>query len=514
MRDKSFDARAIGRRIQEARGSRSQRELGEQLGYLQPHISRYERGLVPGSFRFLAGLATLLGVDVNWLLTGRAAVAPSTGDGGASDVAEVVRGAVATALRDLGLGGSPRYQAGEAIERLGSLAAWDRLALELPLLVLPLLERDTQVPSLAQGGAAGDPGGAGAFRDRDAAADSSASADGEADPARLLAAVRAAAERGDATRVLDELQRASLVLESTGPAVLIQERVRFLLLWAWLIAELLVARRAEVAPQAARLLFQLARVTRKTGRLDEAERLYTAGLERAESAGERTAAARCHAGLGHLSFERGRFEAARSEYVRVLEIALELGSPELLFFAYLDLAMYYHEHERAFEKAAEYAASGLAIARRESDLEHVALFLNELGLNAMEMGDAEEATARFEETLRLAERIGNARLRALGSINLGELRFRSGELEGAAASLREGRSVAVELGLVWAECQAEILLARCDHERGRTASALERLETVEDRCALHGLAHERELARALEREIRQGMLGKLTALSS
>jgi tetratricopeptide (TPR) repeat protein len=502
MRNKSFDAQAIGRRIQEARGSRSQRELGEQLGYLQPHISRYERGLVPGSFRFLAGLATLLGVDVNWILTGRGAVAATGGDGGASDVAEVVRGAVATALRDLGLGGSPRERAGEAIERLGSLAAWDRLALELPLLVLPLFERDPQAPSPAPGAAAGDRG------------DGAASAQGDAEPERLLAAVRAAAERGDANQALDELQRAALLLESAGPAVLVQERVRFLLLWAWLIAESLVARSVELAPQAARLLFHLARVTRKTGRLDEAERLYTAALEQAECAGERTAAARCHAGLGHLSFERGRFDAARSEYVRVLEIALELGSPELLFFAYLDLAMYYHEHERAFEKAAEYAASGLAIARRESDLEHVALFLNELGLNAMELGDTEQAAARFGETLRLAEETGNARLRALGCINLGELRFRSGELEGAAASLREGRSVAVELGLVWAECQAEILLARCDHERGRTASALERLEKVEDRCALHGLAHERELARALEREVRQGMLGKLTALSS
>ena len=94
------------------------------------------------------------------------------------------------------------------------------------------------------------------------------------------------------------------------------------------------------------------------------------------------------------------------------------------------------------------------------------------------------------------------------------LRLRSSDADGAAALLREGRSAAVDVGLVWAECQAEILLARCDHVRGRTASALERLEKVEDRCAANVLEHERELARGLEREIRQSLLGRLNSLSA
>src|SRR5688572_29501452 len=67
-----FDPAAVGRRLRKARGDRSQREVGAALGHLQPHISRYERGDVPASFGYLAGLATLFDVDLNWLLTGRA----------------------------------------------------------------------------------------------------------------------------------------------------------------------------------------------------------------------------------------------------------------------------------------------------------------------------------------------------------------------------------------------------------------------------------------------------------
>jgi hypothetical protein len=176
--------------------------------------------------------------------------------------------------------------------------------------------------------------------------------------------------------------------------------------------------------------------------------------------------------------------------------------------------MYYHEHERAYGKAAEYAAAGLEIARREADREHIGLFLNELGLNAMELGDLKLADERFEESLRVAEELGSPRLLAIARINLGELRLRSGEADAAAGLLRAGRSAAADVGLAWAECQAEILLARCDHARGRTASALERLEKVEDRCALNALDHERELARGLEREIRQSLLGRLNSLTA
>jgi tetratricopeptide (TPR) repeat protein len=510
-RDTWFDATSIGRRIQQARAGRSQRQLGEQLGYLQPHISRYERGLVPDSFRFLAGLSSVLGVDVNWVLTGRAAADPadSSRDLSQSGLTEAVRRAVSDVLHEAGLGDPPIDRAQELLVSLEpSLSLWDRLTLELPLLLLPLLasgpagHRQDAQPA---GNRAGSP---------DQPTSRSPAAETEPRPEVVLEEVRRASRAGDSERALDTLAGAAELLEAKAPSIVTHERVRFLLIWAWLVAESRDASAIDADPRPARLLFQLARATRKTGRLDEAERLYRTGLDRAKRAGDDAVAARCHAGLGHLYFERGEFEAARSEYVKVLETALRLGSPELLFFAYLDLAMYYHEHEHAYGKAAEYAAAGLDIARREEDREHTGLFLNELGLNAMELGDMAQAEANFAETLLVAEELGSPRMLAIARINLGELRLRSGDLEGATSLLREGRSAAADVGLVWAECQAEILLARCDHARGWTATALERVEKVEDRCLANGLEHERELARALEHEIRQGMLSKLSALTA
>ncbi len=513
-----FDPRSVGRRIQEARAGRSQRELGDQLGYLQPHISRYERGLVPGSFRFLAGLSALLGVDVNWVLTGRGAadIAGQSSDRASAGLTEAVRRAVSDALHGFALGSAAPEKEKAAVERgqetlaslAPALAPWDQLSLELPLLLLSLVAVESSSPATEVRGASLAPAPSGGFPHF------ARPAEGDARAASVLEDVRRASEAGDRAGALEALARAAELLESKEASIVTQERARFLLLWAWLVAESRAAGPIEADPRTAGLLFQLARATRKTGRLDEAERLYRAAAARSEAAGEDAVAARCHAGLGHLYFERGEFEAARSEYVTVLETALRLGSPELLFFAYLDLSMYYHEHERAFGKAAEYAAAGLEIARREADREHIGLFLNELGLNAMELGDAEQAEARFEESLRVAKELGSPRLLAIARINLGELRLRSGDLDAATALLREGRSAAAAVGLAWAECQAEILLARCDHARGRTASALERLETVEDRCAAHALEHERELARALEREIRQSMLGRLNSLTA
>jgi tetratricopeptide (TPR) repeat protein len=530
-RETWFDPRGVGQRIQEARGDRSQRELGEALGYLQPHISRYERGSIPGSFKFLAGLSALLGVDLNWLLTGRVASEPADRSPGhvPAGLTEALTRAVTEALHGVewpaDLEGSPREMSGASTSEATAttkhrpevlpvlapnLTPWDRLALELPILLMALAEAPFQKaeprrpdPPATISPAVGIAGTTTAEGSRLSGQDRAES---------LLESLRRAREEGDAEESLRILMQAAEQLEGQEASVVTHERVRFLLLWAWLVAE---GRSGDgVDSVSARLLFQLARATRKTGRLDEADRFYRLAAARAETAGLDALMARCRAGLGHLCFERGDFDAARSEYVAVLEAALRLGSPELLFFAYLDLSMYYHEHERAFGKAAEYAASGLEIARREGDREHVGLFLNELGLNAMELGDVPQAEARFDESLRVAEELRNPRLLAIARINLGELRLRLGEVDAAVALLRDGRAAAADVGLTWAECQAEILLARCDHVRARTASALERLEAVEDRCAANALDHERELARGLEREIRQSLLGRLNSLSA
>lgn len=514
-----FNEKAIGRRLREVRGARTQADIGGALGYLQPHLSRYERGEIPGSFRFLAGLAALFDVDLTWVLTGRGAARARS-----SDARAVFEEPMQEALRRLQV--VEEKLDGSHSPALGCLeGSWDQVQVELPLILAPLLSKGAltssgAAPSLS-GPAPGRPGAAASHGASTVALDG-ASAEGDAaaeqarevDPQELLSSLRWAARGGDLAGVLERLTLAAKAMEDGDPSLLGFERARFLLLWAWLIAESAAGKVPEKAPSAPLILFRLARATRKTGRLEEAERIYLAARSGATDAGDWEIAARCHAGLGNLYLERGDFPEARRQYVALLEEALRLGDPRLLFRAYLNLSAYTHEHDSAYEKAADYARAGLEIARRESDLEHVGRFLNELGLSEMKLGNLQAAEASFEEALELADRLGSPLLSASGRINLGELRLWTGSHEEAGRLLREGRAVAARAGFAWAECQAEILLARVDEARGRTAGALERLERVEDRCAASGLSHERDLARTLEREIRRGMILKIEGMTA
>ncbi|MBA2563938.1 MAG: tetratricopeptide repeat protein [Gemmatimonadetes bacterium] len=490
-----YDPGAVAHRLRQARGSLSQREVGERLGYLQPHISRYERGEIPGSYRFLAGLSTEFGIDIDWVLTGRPPTVLAASEA-QDDLRRFVQQTVRETLRE---SSEDRYAARAALTVSPTVPGehpWDRLAVELPLLILSLVN-----------------GSSGAV-EAPVAPEAQPADGGSQRLVRLLAAMRGAAEREDLAGALDELAAAASELEHREPSPVNLERARFLLLWGCQLAASGRFPPAGRAGAEAGTAFRLGRVTRKTGRLDEAEAIYTAAHATAVAAGEERFAARCHAGLGNLHFERGDFERARTEYVALLEGALRLGSPDLLFRAYLDLSAYYHEHEHDLVRAADYARQGLVIARRVGDLEHEARFLNELGLNAMEGRDPAGAESLLREALALASRFDVPLLRAVVGNNLGELQLRTGALGEAEASLLEARSRALGAGIGWAEMQAEILLARLDHAHGRTAGALDRLDQVQERTRLRGLAHESGLARAAEREIRRGLLVRLEAMAS
>lgn len=550
-----FEPRAIGRRIQRARGDLSQRELGAALGYLQPHISRYERGEVPGSYRFLAGLAAFFGADLNWLLTGKAArsreaverrsarpqriargVVEDRATSGEMPAADWLREALRAYVQEVAQEARARpvrESTPEIPEALRELIpdSWDRLQVELPLLVAPLLkEREESLRALAElEPFAGSPLLAVlpplaelpplsdlAPPERDEVHRAKA---GIADsgvgfrPVQLLDELRRAAGDADLGEAVHLLVRAARSAEAEPPMRRGIDRSRFLLLWAWALAEMLAADRPAFAASAARVLYLLARVTRKSGLLAEAQVLYERALAEADSAGDTDTEARCHAGLGNLHFERGDFDRARSEYVALLEEALRRGSPALLYRAYLDLSAYYHEGEHAYEKAAGYARAGLEIAREANDLEHVGRFLNELGLNALEQGDHASAEGNFAEVRKLGARRKSPLLSALGALNLGELRLRAGDLDAAARLLGEARSTADDAGLEWVGIQAEILRARADHLRGQSGRALERLEEIEGRCEAKGLSYERDRARAFQRELRRAVLGRLAEAS-
>ncbi len=66
------DPKTIGRRLREIRGfDMTQEEFARKLGISQSQLSKYERGLIAPGPDVLVRLRERIGVDINWLLTGR-----------------------------------------------------------------------------------------------------------------------------------------------------------------------------------------------------------------------------------------------------------------------------------------------------------------------------------------------------------------------------------------------------------------------------------------------------------
>jgi hypothetical protein len=66
-----IDWSAVGRRLTEVRGATTQVEFGSQLGVPQNFVSRYENAKAKPSPKYLAAVAGLTGVTLDWLLLGR-----------------------------------------------------------------------------------------------------------------------------------------------------------------------------------------------------------------------------------------------------------------------------------------------------------------------------------------------------------------------------------------------------------------------------------------------------------
>lgn len=62
----------VGRRLAEVRGTTTQVEFGRLLGVAQHYVSRYEHAKAKPSAEYLAAVAELTGVTLDWLVLGHA----------------------------------------------------------------------------------------------------------------------------------------------------------------------------------------------------------------------------------------------------------------------------------------------------------------------------------------------------------------------------------------------------------------------------------------------------------
>lgn len=62
---------AVGKRLEEVRGTATQVEFGNRIGVPQNFVSRYENAKAKPSAKYLAAVAELTGVTLDWLILGR-----------------------------------------------------------------------------------------------------------------------------------------------------------------------------------------------------------------------------------------------------------------------------------------------------------------------------------------------------------------------------------------------------------------------------------------------------------
>ena len=69
--DSNVDLKAVGLRIRQQRAQTSQEEFAKKLGISQAQLSKYELGQSAPPLGVLVILGKLLGISVDWLLTGK-----------------------------------------------------------------------------------------------------------------------------------------------------------------------------------------------------------------------------------------------------------------------------------------------------------------------------------------------------------------------------------------------------------------------------------------------------------
>lgn len=70
VQGREIDWSEVGRRLTEVRGARTQVEFGRSLGVPQNFVSRYEHAKARPSVEYLAAVAELAGVTLDWLVLG------------------------------------------------------------------------------------------------------------------------------------------------------------------------------------------------------------------------------------------------------------------------------------------------------------------------------------------------------------------------------------------------------------------------------------------------------------
>ncbi|HEX2350044.1 MAG TPA: tetratricopeptide repeat protein, partial [Ktedonobacterales bacterium] len=219
------------------------------------------------------------------------------------------------------------------------------------------------------------------------------------------------------------------------------------------------------------LRLALARALRRTDKLDEAEKLFTADLAYRQAEGDREGEARVLLRLGEVSRIRGQLGEAENHYKNSLSIwhdLLDHKRLEGLALGYLGRIEYLRAN---YEKAAAYYEDSLHIAEQQGDLEGVGRVWNSLGQVALARGAMSEAQGYFTAALERLREQGDKP--GVGDVltGMGRLAIDRADFEQANVCLTEALKIDQDIVDFQGDAVDRSLLAQVKLENGEREEA-------------------------------------------
>ncbi|MBB6099851.1 diguanylate cyclase (GGDEF)-like protein [Deinobacterium chartae] len=221
------------------------------------------------------------------------------------------------------------------------------------------------------------------------------------------------------------------------------------------------------------------------------EHLQTA-LELRRNTGDPAGEMACHVNLGSVLTDLGDYSGALAHLETALDIGERLGGETRFMTAALTNLGRLAEFVNRFDDALAYYERALKHARHQGNVQHEAILIGNLGEVRRKSGDLEAARQLFEEAL---ERAGDSSpLRWTNLISLGQLWLQQGETERAARSFQESLQLAEALGDVDGMLEARLGLGRTLSDHRRAITVIEQARQLaleaERRTSLPGLLEE------------------------
>ncbi len=321
--------------------------------------------------------------------------------------------------------------------------------------------------------------------------------------ARNASLLRAQIERANCQFVLGEWQEAEQALQSLAATAEVQESA---------------ATHSEV-------LAKLGKVVHDTGRLDDAEVLYTQSLQIAESANSNEDIGRVLISMAVLDYDRREFQSAREKLARSTLAFRRLEREVLPGQIYATLANI-DMNDGRLSDAEAHLDNALASFRSIGDRRNEAMMINNYGFLRRIQGRFAEALELHEQSLEMRREIGDtvgqgrilgmlsilynredrldeARAAAAESVSiardasdqmfiatgltqLAEADRRLGDTEAARVSLEEARTIFLKIEDGSRAAQVDLRLAQLAMERGDLDDAAVRVSSVRERALAEG----------------------------